>query len=246
MTHGRSIKTRARRGFTLIELLVVIAIIVVLTALLLPSLSKARLHAQATVCSSNLRQVGMAALMYANDNEQWLPAATLAGSTPGYWKLETAVYMRGKETDWNSMIKDWRFGVRGPYACPSFAGVSGPCQNHYKNNPGLYGGLAWSNSISYSGNAQNRARLRKFTNPYESALAGDSLDVNQYYATLESYHYNYMYLYYLGSYPVDQRIARRHQNGLNILWADMHVEHKTQSFMAKGKNGSTGWYYNIH
>jgi prepilin-type N-terminal cleavage/methylation domain-containing protein/prepilin-type processing-associated H-X9-DG protein len=72
-------ETKMKKGFTLIELLVVIAIIAVLMGILMPALSMARKQGQQAVCQSNLRQTGLAASMYADDNEHKVPRGTGGG-----------------------------------------------------------------------------------------------------------------------------------------------------------------------
>src|SRR5687767_1320699 len=74
-----------RRAFTLIELLVVIAVIAVLAAILFPVFAQAREVARKTACASNVRQLGTAFAMYAQDYDDTLPLASYTGA-PGSTK----------------------------------------------------------------------------------------------------------------------------------------------------------------
>lgn len=82
-------KLSNRKGFTLVELLVVIGIIALLISILLPSLSRARETANRVKCASNLRQLGQAMLLYAQNNREAFPRTVYNSTAAPTWGTPT-------------------------------------------------------------------------------------------------------------------------------------------------------------
>jgi len=106
---------RKNRGFTLIELLVVIAIIAILAAILFPVFARAREAARKTTCLSNVKQLALAVLMYANDYDEVLPSA--GASTVDF---QTAHAVRNQ---WLGRMAQWHYTSEYPDGCDRRGGL---------------------------------------------------------------------------------------------------------------------------
>lgn len=156
--------SRIARLFTLIELLVVIAIIAILAAMLLPALSKAREKARAITCVSNLKQLGLANTMYANDSEDYLPPVYTAmdGVTHAPWWWERLQPYVG---DWKTYGCPSNSTIIGEWACKLDGGALAPTRKfHY---------CALQKHIWVGDGKQQSRRLAAFKEPSALLVYGE-------------------------------------------------------------------------
>lgn len=124
------------RGFTLIELLVVIAIVSILAAILFPVFARARENARRASCMSNLKQMGLAAMMYTQDHDETCPPAS--NPSPG---IADADYPGGKwgtggganALYWPQLIYPYSKSIQLFY-CPSGVNYPKPILGQYGAN----------------------------------------------------------------------------------------------------------------
>src|SRR5689334_20090171 len=103
-----SARFTTRRGFSLIELLVVVAIIAILASLLFPALAKSKEKSKAAKCQSNLRQLGLAAMMFEEDNQVY-PVGWVSQAGALLWYSQLQPYLGRAVTNKG----------QGVFICPS-------------------------------------------------------------------------------------------------------------------------------
>ena len=199
-------------NFTLIELLVVIAIIAILASMLLPALSKARDSSKKILCTSNMKQMYYCVGMYMNDYNSLIPVSDS-------WKPAIYPYITNRHVPTGTnytVCCDIRTRNIKVYFCPSvFPWVLAMDQT--------LTGVGWNYTYMgyHLGDSNPQFAQQKYNNvrkPGITIMFGDTKDVND---QSKSFQNDYLY-------PTDtgtgNPLTTRHLNGLNMTFADGHVE----------------------
>ncbi|MBS0198245.1 MAG: type II secretion system protein [Planctomycetes bacterium] len=221
------------KAFTLIELLVVISVIALLISLLLPALGKTKLAAREVKCLSNLKQTGLAVLMYSNDYLSWTPInyetttrvfPIPRGGTPRSTQgIDWWHRLGGKLVDWGKeqvLNAEWIDG--GSYVtstqifyCPSFKSIrpSGWWSVEHNYDAAVYAGYWW-----------------EFWNPDEFADPSHPVRANELGTSRTTYNNRCALVTDLGWSPYANAAPNiygpaPHGNAENVLWMDGHAGH---------------------
>jgi prepilin-type N-terminal cleavage/methylation domain-containing protein/prepilin-type processing-associated H-X9-DG protein len=212
---------RTKSAFTLIELLAVIAVVAILASLLLPALSQGREAARRAQCIDNLRQLGLAAQMYWDENDDWT-FRYLAGATNGgrlYWFGWLKPGAEG-EREFDAVqgaLYPYLQG-RGVELCPSF---------DYGNS--LYKYKASSAAFGYGYNrylGRSSINLSTVRRPVDTALFADAAQVNDFQDPASPERPLLEEFYYVDAddglgYPNGHF---RHRGQANVVFCDGHVD----------------------
>ena len=227
---------RARRsgGFTLIELLVVIAIIAILAAILFPVFAKAREKARQASCQSNIKQIGIACMQYAQDYDEIMVPnwrGSQFGADDAYtWRLMVFPYIKNEQA----------------FFCPSW--VQGKTwEAIYEPN---IVGYEWNGWAGYGGNTvhwDTASPIAPMGQPMaDIAAAAQTLLLGD-QDNLINVTFQISYQSNVHDYTrVGQKAAQRHNEGCNYAYIDGHVKwHKSTEVTCNMGGGVDGCPWSI-
>jgi len=185
-----------RRGFTLIELLVVIAIIAILAAILFPVFARAREKARQTSCLSNVKQLSLGFLMYAQDYDETLPPPHVTINATPVTHPDGSTHVR---THWASLIFPYVNNI-GVYNCPS------------TRQAVWTGSYTGRHAYGYNRHISTATFIGEMKEPSRFLLICDTALIEGSWNT---------FVVYDSFYP-NSHISDRHNGGANFGFADGH------------------------
>ncbi len=201
-------------GFTLIELIVVISIIAIMAMLLLPAVGMVQRQAKQLKCASNLRQLGIALVVYAEDNDGGLPPTYNADDPANrrWWTEVIAPYVDSASRE--SAANTIRYTNSVIAGCPNYVPAAGwgNFDVGYGLNGGLYRPKSTKTSDTRSRNADPQLdkfvvfRWENIANRATRALLGDCTAFTLQDTTMQASR------------------SQRHQNRINTLLCDLRVQ----------------------
>jgi len=212
---------RRPAAFTLVELLVVVAIVAVLIAVLLPCLAAAREQARRVQCCSNLRQLGIAFMLYREHNRRYPEASMGSAPSPSDW------------IHWQAG-RDWGESPLVPYL-GGFPPSLARCPSDQTDDRRTPVGGPWVEEYRYSYSV-NHELLWQLNNPYQTGERSASekvllLDEDE--ATVD----DGLFITYLGPFGYyENTLANRHDRSRHAgwrLWSDakrQDLEHRPDRF----------------
>lgn len=229
------------RGFTLVELLVVVAVMAVLASMLLPAMTAAKAAARRAQCVDNLRQLGLAAQMYWDDNDD-RTFRYLSGTTNGgrlYW---FGWLKAGAEGD-----RDFDLSQGALYSYLQGSGVEICPSLDYHST--IYKYKARAAAYGYGYNlylGQESIHTSLITRPGDTALLADAAQVNDFQAPASPENPMLEEFYYVDAdngagYP---NAHFRHQHQANAVFCDGHVDRESpmpDSLDARLPSQWVGW-----
>lgn len=248
--------TRRTAGFTLVELLVVIGIIGLLVSILLPTLGQARERARSIKCLSNLRTLGLAVQMYANEKKGWLPYPTTTFGERSLWFTAIDDYLGAIQGRANANGVAAQRSYKDYKQCVVYENFEGDQLQGNQNNTKEFARTFKMNSMLRRNNLSPRPNPTdpsqtttyghaKITDVRESTkfvLFGDATSLDEIGPVPNAWESG-QFSFEVND-PTQAGPALRHLGGANILFVDGHAEYvKLPTFKKQLRTGNPNLSY---